>query len=77
MCGNRADVPMADADDIVIEALLDDVLDASVLEDAVTEALRLLQGERLRTGPGRSSASWRRWSRNDHGSWRRSQQEGN
>jgi hypothetical protein len=45
VCANKADVPMVDADDIVIEALLDDVLDASMLEDAVSEALRLLQGE--------------------------------
>ena len=45
VCGNNADVPMVDADDIVIEALLDDVLDATVLEDSVSEALRLLQGE--------------------------------
>ena len=27
VCANNADVPMIDADDIVIEALLDDVLD--------------------------------------------------
>ena len=45
VCTNAADVPMVDADDIVIEALLDDVLDAQLLEDSVTEALRLLQGE--------------------------------
>ena len=36
---------MVDANDIVIEALLDDVLDASMLKDSVREALRLLQGE--------------------------------
>jgi hypothetical protein len=34
-----------DADDVVIEALLDDVLDAQLLEESVSEALRLLQGE--------------------------------
>ncbi len=45
VCANSADVPMVDADDIVIEALLDDVLDAQLLEDSVSEALRLLQGE--------------------------------
>lgn len=45
VCANGADVPMTDADDVVIEALLDDVLDASIIEDAVDEALRLLQGE--------------------------------
>ena len=45
VCGNNAEVPMVDANDIVIEALLDDVRDASMLEDSVTEALRLLQGK--------------------------------
>ena len=45
-----ADVPMVDADDIVIEALLDDVLDQQLLEDSVGEALRLLQGENRKTG---------------------------
>ena len=34
---------MADADEIVIEALLDDVLDQSMLDDAVDEAMRLQQ----------------------------------
>jgi hypothetical protein len=37
---------MADANDIVIEALLDDVLDRSMLTDAVDEALTLLRGGR-------------------------------
>ena len=36
---------MMDANGIVIEALLDDVLDLLMLEDSVDEALRLLQGE--------------------------------
>ena len=36
-----ADVPMVDADDMVIEALLDDVLDTRLLEDSVDEALRV------------------------------------
>jgi hypothetical protein len=44
---------MIDANDIVIEALLDDVLDANIVNDSVDEALRLLQGDhqsdRLRT----------------------------
>ena len=39
MCANNADVPMVDADDIVIEALLDDVLDLSMMTEAVDEAL--------------------------------------
>ena len=45
VCANGFDVPMWDADDIVIEALLDDVLDDGLLEESVDEALRLLQGE--------------------------------
>ncbi len=44
-CTNSADVPMLEADDIVLEALLDDVLDSTLLKDAVNEALRLLQGD--------------------------------
>jgi DNA invertase Pin-like site-specific DNA recombinase len=44
VCTNSADVPMAQADDIVIEGLLDDVLDHGIIDDAVNEALRLLQG---------------------------------
>lgn len=45
VCANNADVPMSDADAIVIEGLLDDVLDAEIVGDAVDEALRLLQGD--------------------------------
>jgi hypothetical protein len=44
---------LEEADGIVIEALLDDVLDQTILDDAVTEACRLLQddgaAERLAT----------------------------
>jgi hypothetical protein len=36
---------MQGADEIVIEALLDDVLDRQLIEDAVDEALRLLAGD--------------------------------
>jgi hypothetical protein len=43
VCTNQADVPMSDADDIVIEALLDDILDPSMVRDAVDVALELLQ----------------------------------
>jgi site-specific DNA recombinase len=43
VCTNKADVPMTDANDLVIEALLDDVLDQTLIADAVDEALRLLQ----------------------------------
>ena len=45
VCSNYTEIPMMDANGIVIEALLDDVLDLRVLEDSVDEALRLLQGE--------------------------------
>jgi DNA invertase Pin-like site-specific DNA recombinase len=45
VCANGADVPMIEADDIVIEALLDEVLDASILRDSVDAAVRLLQGD--------------------------------
>jgi site-specific DNA recombinase len=45
VCANKADVPMIEADDIVIEALLDDVLDAQLLVDAVDEALQLVADE--------------------------------
>ena len=44
-CQNHADVPMADANDIVIEALLDDVLDATLLTDAVDEAIGIIHGD--------------------------------
>ena len=43
VCTNAADVPMLEADDIVIEALLDDVLTEDLVTDAVDEALSLLQ----------------------------------
>ena len=78
MCTNKADVPMADADDIVIEALLDDVLDESMIGESIDEALRLLQADgdaagRLR----RSSANWQRSNRSA-AVWRtRLRQEGN
>jgi site-specific DNA recombinase len=41
-CANRRIVPMGDADAIVIEALLDDVLDLSMIEEAVNEAVKVL-----------------------------------
>jgi site-specific DNA recombinase len=44
-CGNRRVLPMDDADAIVIEALLDDVLDESIVADAIDEALALLRGD--------------------------------
>jgi hypothetical protein len=36
---------MVDADDIVLEAVLDDVLDDSVLTDAANETLAVLAGD--------------------------------
>ena len=41
-CQNGADVPMDDANEILIEALLDDVLDESMISEAVDEAFQLL-----------------------------------
>ena len=45
VCSNYTDIPMEDGNGIVIEALLDEVLDLSMVEDSVDVALRLLQGE--------------------------------
>jgi DNA invertase Pin-like site-specific DNA recombinase len=45
VCTNNADVPMIDADDIVIEALLDDILDPTMIGEAVNEAVGILQGK--------------------------------
>ena len=45
VCENGADAPMDDTNDVLIEALLDDVLDDSLVTDSVDEALRLLQGD--------------------------------
>ncbi len=42
VCTNSADIPMADADAIVLEALLDDVLDDDMLQEAIDGALALL-----------------------------------
>ena len=43
VCPNGADVPMADADLMVLEAVLDDVLTPDLVEEVVTEAMRMLQ----------------------------------
>jgi DNA invertase Pin-like site-specific DNA recombinase len=42
VCGNRRVLPMGEGNAIVIESLLDDVLDLSMLTEAVDEALDLL-----------------------------------
>jgi hypothetical protein len=42
-CENKGKMPLTDGDDIVIETLLDDVLDESIVRDAVDVAVELLQ----------------------------------
>ena len=51
ICTNGADAPMADANLVLVEALLDDVLDPSILRDAVDVALDILQGGRRGATP--------------------------
>ena len=45
VCPNGADVPMEDANLMVLEAVLDDVLTPDLVAEAVTEAVRILQPE--------------------------------
>jgi hypothetical protein len=45
ICPNGHDVPMQDANDILIEALMDDVLDPSMVADAVASAIEMLRSE--------------------------------
>ena len=45
VCTNGSDVPMDDANYILIEALLDDLLDQQLLADTVDEAIRILGDE--------------------------------
>lgn len=45
VCENNADAPMTNTNEILIEAVLDDVLDDEVVNDSIDEALRLLQGD--------------------------------
>ncbi len=45
VCPNRTVAPMADTDEMVLEALLDEVLDPSILTDAVDSALALVRGD--------------------------------
>jgi DNA invertase Pin-like site-specific DNA recombinase len=49
-CSNGADVPMADANGILIEALLDDVLDEGMLTEAVDCAVCLVQSADNQSG---------------------------
>ncbi len=44
-CQNRADVPMLDANLVTVETLLDDVLDDSMVSDAVDAAITVLRGD--------------------------------
>jgi site-specific DNA recombinase len=45
VCGNNQDIPMADADGVVIEALLDDLITPDIIADAVDGALALVAGD--------------------------------
>ena len=45
VCPNGADVPMEDANTMVLEAVLDDVLTPDLVAEAVAEAVRMLQPE--------------------------------
>ena len=54
VCANGGDVPMFDADAIVIEALLEDVLSPDMLRDAVAEAVALVCGPARDPTPTRS-----------------------
>ena len=49
-CDNRADVPIDEGDAIVVEALLDDIIDPTIVRDAVDEALRLLESDHENIG---------------------------
>jgi site-specific DNA recombinase len=55
VCTNYTEIPMDDGNGVVLEALLDDVLDESILTDAVNEALHILQGD------GRDAAERQGW----------------
>lgn len=59
VCANRADVSMADADATVLEALPRDVLTPQLLDEAVDEALALLQGAVVRRAPRGARAGTR------------------
>jgi hypothetical protein len=50
VCTNRHDVPMVDADAIVLEALLDDVITPDVVHDAIGVAVQLLHADVDDTG---------------------------
>lgn len=45
VCANGADIPMAEADGIVLETLLDELLDASRVSRAIDAAIGFLQGD--------------------------------
>ena len=44
VCSNRRELPMGDGDAIVIEALLDDLLNVSMVTEAIDGAVALIQG---------------------------------
>ena len=45
VCRNAQSLPMSEGNEIVLEALLDDVLDETMITESVDEALRLIQGD--------------------------------
>jgi site-specific DNA recombinase len=54
VCTASVDAPMADTNEIVIEALLDEVLDPSIVRDAAEEAVRLIVGDAGESDPAQS-----------------------
>jgi site-specific DNA recombinase len=44
ICSNYTEIPMADGNDIVLEALLDEVLDKTMLTEAIDETVTILRG---------------------------------
>ena len=45
VCSNRRELPMADGNAILLEALLDDVLAPDIVNDAIAEAISLIEGD--------------------------------
>jgi recombinase-like zinc beta ribbon protein/recombinase len=76
VCSNYTEIPMAAGNDIIIEALLDDVLDETMLTRRSTMPSNCCRATRARIDWRRSSASSRRSTRNEPDSWPRLFQEG-
>jgi hypothetical protein len=62
----------ANANDILIEALLDDVLDPTMIRDAVDDALTLVSESARGANDRIESENLRRWTASSRASWRRS-----